>query len=63
MFLIVFNSLGPRPSRPVAFVESRFLMKDDTCCVVIGGILKCMYSGILLLIKFINLVKSDVEVA
>ena len=30
--------------------------------MVIGGILKCMYSGILLLIKFINLVKSDVEV-
>ena len=37
-------------------------MKKDTCCVVFGGILKCMFSGTLLLIKFINLVKSDVEV-
>ena len=63
MFWIIFNSLGPMPSRPVAFEESRFCIKEETCCVVIGGFLKDMFSGILLLIKFINLVTSDVGVA
>ena len=62
MLWIIFNSFGPMPSRPVAFVESRFCIKEDTCCFVIGGILKYMFSGILLLIKFINLIKSDVGV-
>ena len=63
MFWIIFYSLGPMSSKPVAFEESRFCIKEETCCVVIGGILKYMFSGILLLIKFINLVKSDGRVA
>ena len=45
----IFNILGPTPSRSVDFPGSSSRMKSATCDVVMGGILKNVSDGTLLL--------------